>query len=202
MCGRFALDVHGETVFDSFNWLDVERSGASPRRWIPKRNIAPTDESLVVGRRPGNKSTLRRMRWGIRHVARSKARTHINARVETLDARPLFRRAFQRGRCLIPSTGYYEWFDAGDGKMPYYAQDATGQLLLMAGLYARDVAGAFGFVVVTQPAIGNAVQYHERMPLWVAPANHERWLEDPDPRGKLRGVVPELQWTQTDPTGE
>ncbi|MFK8000842.1 MAG: SOS response-associated peptidase [Polyangiales bacterium] len=200
VCGRFALNVHGESVFDSFDWLDRGRAtdeGAEP--WSPMRNIAPTNESLLIGKRPGAKPTLRRMRWGMTTSANTKTRTQINARVETLHARPLFRRAFQRGRCLVPATGYYEWFDAGEGKKPYYAVDARGQLLLMAGLYERSAAGVFGFVVVTQPSSGTASQYHARMPLLVPAAQRERWLDDPDPRTRLRSVETSLHWSQTDP---
>lgn len=200
MCGRFALDVHGESVFDSFDWLDRGRSSElATTPWAPKRNIAPTNESLVVGQRPGATPTARSMRWSIENTAHSKTRNHINARVETLHARPIFRRAFQRGRCLIPATGYYEWFDAGEGKKPYYAVDARGQLLLMAGLYERSAAGVFGFVVVTQPSSGTATQYHERMPLLVPEELRESWLHDPDPRTQLQGVSTELHWSQTDP---
>ncbi|MFT5356114.1 MAG: putative SOS response-associated peptidase YedK [Polyangiales bacterium] len=203
MCGRFALDVHGESVFDSFDWLDRAQSveqRATP--WVPIRNIAPTDESLVIGRRPGAEPTLRGMRWGLDSAAHPKGRKQINARVETLDTRPLFRRAFRRGRCLVPATGYYEWFDAGDGKRAHYAQDAGGQLLLMAGLYAPGVEGTFGFVVVTQPSSGSAAQYHGRMPLLVPEGLRETWLEERDPRVHLQGASPELRWTQTDPKAE
>lgn len=144
------------------------------------------------------------MRWGMANPAQAKSRTHINARVETLHARPLFRRAFRRGRCLVLASGYYEWFDAGEGKKPYYAVDARGQLLLMAGLYERSESGVFGFVVVTQPSSGTAVQYHARMPLLVPSELRECWLEDPDPRARLRGTTTSvapipLQWSQTDP---
>ena len=48
MCGRFALDVHGDSVFSSFDWLDHARSDEVRSSWASKPNIAPTDEALVV----------------------------------------------------------------------------------------------------------------------------------------------------------
>lgn len=201
MCGRFALDVHGDTVFASFDWLDRGRSDGQTSPWLPKGNVAPTTHSPVIGSRPGAAPTLQTMGWGV-DGTHSKKRKHINARVETLHTRPLFRRAYQRGRCLVPASGYYEWFDAGEGKLPYYAQDARGQLLLMAGLYARNPAGVFGFVVVTQPSSGSASRYHDRMPLLVPEDLRETWLEEAEPRSRLQQKPPELRWTQKGPKSE
>ena len=190
MCGRFALDVHGDAVFDSFDWLE---RGGSDASWVPQRNIAPTDSALVVGARPGARPTLRRMRWGFDGAAKIA----INARVETLDTRPLFQRAFRHGRCLVPASGYYEWYDAGDGKQAYYAQDSAGQLLLMAALYGKQRDGVFGFVVVTQPSEAGA--HHPRMPLLVPAAERRRWLEEHDPRRALVGAAEGIEWKARDP---
>jgi hypothetical protein len=44
---------------------------------------------------------------------------HINARAETVHKLPLFREAFDKRRCLIPATGFYEWKKREDGKQPY-----------------------------------------------------------------------------------
>ena len=59
----------------------------------------------------------------------------FNARVETVAEKPMFRGAFQRTRCLIPASGYYEWHDAPDGKQPYYFTRRDGTPITIAGLW-------------------------------------------------------------------
>ena len=58
--------------------------------------------------------------WWSKPLKEMKLAT-FNARVETVAEKPIFRGAFQRTRCLIPASGYYEWHDASDGKQPYYS---------------------------------------------------------------------------------
>ena len=84
---------------------------------------------------------LRVVRWGLvpswaKDV--SIGSRLINARVETVDTKPAFRRAFARRRCLLPADGFYEWQpvekDGRTRKQPYYIHRADGGLLAFAGL--------------------------------------------------------------------
>lgn len=59
----------------------------------------------------------------------------FNACVETINEKPMFRRAFQRTRCLIAASGYYDWHDASDSKQPYYFTRRDGAPITIAGLW-------------------------------------------------------------------
>jgi putative SOS response-associated peptidase YedK len=59
----------------------------------------------------------------------------FNARIETVTEKPMFRGAFQRTRCLIPASGYYEWHDTPDGKQPYYFTRRDGAPIALASLW-------------------------------------------------------------------
>jgi putative SOS response-associated peptidase YedK len=103
---------------------------------------------------------LRAVRWGlVPFWAKDPAigSRLINARVETVDAKPSFRNAFAKRRCLLPADGFYEWLKVEDSpgpaapgsvssgpaapprgkirKQPYYIHRADGGVLAFAGLY-------------------------------------------------------------------
>ncbi len=44
----------------------------------------------------------------------------INARAQTVNEKPSFKRLLSRKRCLIPATGFFEWAKEGETKQPYF----------------------------------------------------------------------------------
>jgi len=115
----------------------------------------------------------------------------INARVETVDAKPAFRRAFAKRRCLLPADGFYEWLQVEqEGKVrkqPYYIHRADGGVLAFAGLYElwRDKsvpddhpqAWLWTTVIITTSAEDEVGRIHDRMPMVVDPARWGDWLD-------------------------
>jgi putative SOS response-associated peptidase YedK len=83
---------------------------------------------------------------------------HINARAETVDKQPLFRRAFAQRRCSIPATGFYEWQKQEDGKRPYRFHRKDLEPFAFAGIweFARfggsDILSACLIVGRVQPS--------------------------------------------------
>lgn len=72
----------------------------------------------------------------------------INARAETVQEKPSFRRAFTARRCIVPADGYYEWMTEPDErqlevegkkkrarKQPWFVTPADGSVMAFAGLY-------------------------------------------------------------------
>jgi putative SOS response-associated peptidase YedK len=122
----------------------------------------------------------------------------INARYETVAAKPAFKRACGVRRCLLPADGYYEWYDAAKGsdgshgkprKQPFFIHRGDGQRLVMAGLYefwrdpAKDADDDSAWLrtctVITTTATDSLGHIHDRMPM-VVPA--DRWAGWLDPR--------------------
>lgn len=81
------------------------------------------------------------MQWGLIPPWWSNAqmpRSTLNARVEDAAAKPMWRSAVKRTRCLVPNLGWYQWKDPGAGraKQPYLVHQPGRQLLHFAGLWS------------------------------------------------------------------
>ncbi|HEY5984939.1 MAG TPA: SOS response-associated peptidase, partial [Streptosporangiaceae bacterium] len=115
----------------------------------------------------------------------------INARAETVDSKPAFRKAFTRRRCLLPADGFYEWLpvekQGRKRKQPYYIHPADGGPLAFAGLYElwRDSsvpdddprAWLWTAVIITTSAQDEVGRIHDRMPMIIEPARWDDWLD-------------------------
>lgn len=193
MCGRYTLTRHEDIVEDLQASLDV--SVTADPWWKPRYNVAPTQPAPVVALRHGAR-TIELMRWGlVPHWAEPGGRKPplmINARLESLTAKQMFRDALARKRCLVPADGFFEWASsrgahAGDGKpapRPFYFHPrGARRLFAFAGLWARshDAAGneLRSFTIITTRANPLIRPIHDRMPIVLAPEDHAAWL-DPD----------------------
>ncbi|PYC69076.1 DUF159 family protein [Streptomyces tateyamensis] len=194
MCGRFVSTTTPTDLVD----LLGELSWDPAETFAPSWNVAPTDPVPAVLERLDRESgelvrRLRVLRWGL-VPSWSKdtfgAARLINARAETVDQKPAFRKAFAARRCVIPADGYFEWqpVPAAAGrkafKQPYYL--STGTTMLMAGLYEfwrnhavpedDPTAWLTTACVLTTDATDRAGRVHDRMPLTIAPADLDAWL--------------------------
>jgi len=49
--------------------------------------------------------------------------------------KPAFRNTFNKRRCLVPASGYFEWKGEVGSKQLYFVHDLAGHLLMFAGLW-------------------------------------------------------------------
>lgn len=168
MCGRYAASRRPEDLVDLFDvreW-DTEEALATD---YPNYNVAPTADVYAVLERPLRHSDdptpvrqLRALKWGLVPSWAKSPDTGfkmINARVETVQEKPAYRRAFTARRCLLPADGYYEWVTASGEldleqqgkrkrarKQPYFVTPVDGSVMAFAGLYEfwRDPTAAKG----------------------------------------------------------
>lgn len=203
MCGRYASSSNPEDLVEEFEV--VENLVAQPL--APDFNVAPTKEVYAVLERPDRVDStgaevpgarqLRTLRWGLvpswaKDVTIGSRM--INARLETADSKPAFRKAFRARRCLVPADGYYEWYTSratnAKGKpvkQPYFIRPADGSVLAMAGLYEiwRDPAAppddphpfVWTCTLLTTSATDDVGHIHERMPLMVTSERYDDWLD-------------------------
>jgi len=175
MCGRYTLGQEPNSLLDYFHL-----HGEVPVYHL-SYNIAPTQQAPVVMQSDAQRE-CRLMRWGL-IPSWSKgpdARfTMINAKAETIDEKPAYKRPFKRQRCLIPCDGFYEWQPQGNSKQPYYISKAEPGLIAMAGIWDRWEAGEVpieSFSIITTAANTFMQSIHERMPAIIGPDAFDDWL--------------------------
>jgi putative SOS response-associated peptidase YedK len=115
----------------------------------------------------------------------------VNARLGSVATKPAFREAWQRRRCLIPASGFYEWSEPRGGrKRPYFIRPHDEPLLAIAGLWERWLRPTGEkletCVIVTTDATPQLVKIHDRMPLLIPRDAQALWL---DPKSGLEDVL-------------
>ncbi len=181
MCGRFVLTSPPEAVATLF-----KISGDIPN-YPPRYNIAPTQPVAVVHRDAEGKGPLAfsLMRWGlVPHWSKGPDSRYsmINARAETLAAKPAYRGAFRYRRCLLPANGFYEWKAMPKApKQPYLIGFEGGGLFFLAGLWDHWLGGdgseLDSVTIVTTCAAGVVRDLHDRMPVIVDAEEGKRWID-------------------------
>jgi putative SOS response-associated peptidase YedK len=176
MCGRFVITSPPAALRQIFGYVEQPN-------FPPRYNIAPTQPVPVVLLENGVRHFWL-MRWGLLPAWLDDPRGFallINARSETVLEKPAFRHAIKRRRCLIPADGYYEW-QASDGrKRPHFIHRRDGHPIGLAGL-AETWCGPNGeeldtVTIITAPAGPDLATLHPRVPVTIAPADFDRWLD-------------------------
>lgn len=193
MCGRFTITHPNEALAALFGALPGNDLPPAPRH-----NICPTQPVAVVTS-DGGMRRLMTMRWGFIpswYKTPTDGPLIINARSETVAAKPAFREAVRARRCIVPASGFYEWTAGPDKtRLPYYITRADGAPMALAGLWQLWGDQVTCAVVSTEAGPGMA-GIHDREPVILDPADWPLWLGEaghgaarlmrPTPPGVLR----------------
>ncbi len=173
MCGRYSLQVELETLLDAYGIAETSFS------WEPAQEIFPTNQVPVVIKREPKRMGL--LPWGF-PLSNTK-KPVINARIETLQQKPLFKKPFLQNRCLLPANGFFEWKQEESQRIKYFINTVNMELFSMAGLYqafkTSDNNLDWRVVIITASSRGRISEIHPRMPLLVSSSWEDKWL-DPD----------------------
>jgi len=132
MCGRYRLSR--SILAEHF---DVEPDDD----WVPRHNIAPTQNIPVIRQHPEQPKRFgSRTRWGLIPFWAQDASIGfkmINARAETVATKPAFREVIRKRHCLVPADGFYEWKREGKTKQPFHFGMRDDSLFAFAGIWDR-----------------------------------------------------------------
>jgi len=168
--------------------------------------LLPPEPERSADRQPAHRAhnpkarhrTLDLMRWGlIPHWAKDIkiGFSTINAMAETVDSKPVFRKAFQRRRCLVPIKAFYEWKKLGPKeKQPYAIALADRGLMPLAGLWeiwrspAQETVRSFTIITTTPNEL--CAEVHNRMPVILPTEAWSEWLaEEPAEEAMLKRML-------------
>lgn len=155
---------------------------------FPNWRIITTDESI------------REMKWGLiphwfsGEDPKEIAAMTLNSRVEKIDEKASFKTLVDRQRCIIPSTGFFEWKAVGKEKVPFYIYPANDTVFSMAGLWDTWIDPIKGekitsFSMITCEANDLMREIHNtkfRMPVILDPKVEVDWLKGTLPHEQLQ----------------
>lgn len=187
MCYHNSLSKNGEELKNRYN-AEFERSeefnpifhasGFSYPAW-----------PVITASEP---NLIQLYNWGlIPHWAKEKEKAlgdrmyTLNAKSETVFNLPSFKFSIKQKRCLVPSTGFYEWMDYNKKKYPHMIRLRDIEVFSMAGIYSTWTDTTSGevfntFSILTAPANPLMERIHnikKRMPVLLNPETEREWLK-------------------------
>jgi putative SOS response-associated peptidase YedK len=185
MCGRFSLTADRDRV-EKFTGIR-----SLPESYKPRYNISPGQQALLVRAGMAGADWAR---WGVpANRSGGGSRLLINARSETLLERSRFRLFVDRGRCVIPADGFYEWLADGRARIPFRITRTDRELFALAGLWEAgrvpEGSGGVDFTILTTRANGRIAPLHDRMPVILDAEGCRLWL---DPDRRFQSLPPRL----------
>lgn len=182
MCGRYYFDIDEkalkEIVEEAQRNIDVE---FKPGEIFPT-NIAP----IIIG----HGITLAKWgfpKWDGKGVV-------INARVEGLAEKRMFKNLVNTNRCIVPASAYFEWKKISeDSKLKNkYIIKKPDSILYMAGLFnifedthsnkqlslfSKPLINLLQYTIITTDANSSVSYVHDRMPLILDKYEMQAWLQ-------------------------
>lgn len=167
MCGRYCLYSSPKTISNDAG-IDVNSN------YKISYNISPGKSILTIFNEEDSKTkTYGYAQWGLK----TPQNFHINSRIEIVDSAPRFKDAWLKRRLLLPANGFYEWYQDGLRKQPYYIFSKLHQIVYYAAIEYKISPDEKAVVILTTESNKEIRGIHSRMPLIIMNENHENWLD-------------------------
>lgn len=190
MCGRYTLYCSSGDIADLIG-VQLSEHQLSLYRSSRGYNVTPSQMAPIVLLEAGQRVIVP-ARWGLHPAwARESAPSPINARAETVFEKPFFRSAIQQRRCLIPTTGWYEWQPVSrTEKRPLCIRPAQTEVFAFAGIFEpSDDEPGRTLAIVVGAAAPEIASLHPRQPVVVRPEDYPAWLDPATGKGELERIL-------------
>ncbi|MHB8128456.1 MAG: SOS response-associated peptidase [Mobilitalea sp.] len=182
MCGRYNFTVEqNEEIIEILEKLNAKFQGKEARIGeVFPTNLAP----ILIEEQKEVSPTF--STWGFPKF--DGKGVILNARAETAFEKRTFRDSLLNRRCIVPSTGFYEW-DSEKKKFLFRLEETN--TLYMAGLYSH-YKDETRYVILTTEANESMKDIHTRMPLVIPKQEIDTWIMDNTATNDLLKRVPPL----------
>lgn len=182
MCGRFVLYTRLEKIIKHFSL--AKNTGLD---FKPSYNIAPLQKIYVICQNLDEVTqkdrTIIPMQWGLIPFwakENESSKGIINARLETIEKKPAFKKSISQKRCLIIANGFYEWKKEGKYKQPYFISIKGEEVFGMAGIWSHwtnEKETIKSCAILTIEASKALSPIHNRMPAIINHQDYATWLD-------------------------
>ena len=178
MCGRFVNIEKKEKIvklFPSSKLLNYSNKSY---------NISPSNLINVIYKN-NNNIYIDNLFWSFSYFNKQNNITQfvINARIETILSKYLFKESFIKRKCLIISNGYFEWKKIDNTKQPYFISIPKNELMFFGGIWRQEIKNNIKtnvVCIITKDANKNLSKIHSRMPLIMSHNEGLDFLNDND----------------------
>lgn len=179
MCGRYYIDIDNEEIKRILKEAQKNIYENYKTGEIFPTNIAPTYIEDDINMKP------LLAKWGFPKW--DGKGVIINARAESINEKPMFKKLLLSNRCIVPASYYFEWKQENNRKEKYKIK-RPGSNIYMAGLYnivadnsrqlslfnqSMDVY----YTIITRNSNDSVSRIHKRMPLIFDAQEMFDWLE-------------------------
>ena len=200
MCCRYWMEESPELrpIVEEMNRSPLIRKWQNTTGIKTSGEIRPTDIVPVIAPNKAGSRAVYPMKWGF------PGKTLLmNARTETAGSKLTFKESWERRRCIVPASWYYEWehFVGNDGRKKtgdkYMIQPKDSTMTWLCGLY-RIEEGLPVFVILTREP-GEEIRFiHDRMPLILPEKYIDDWIRpDTKPGELLPEALTEMMFERT-----
>jgi len=147
------------------------------KEFFPRYNLAPTQDIPVI---VAGSRIFDVYKWGfIPHWAKDKSAGYrmINTKAETISEKRTFKEAFEKFRCIILTSGFYEW----KNKKPFFFKLKKQKIFAFAGIatfWNNEKGEKIGTCsIITTEANKMVKKFHDRMPVILDKKQIDDWID-------------------------
>lgn len=176
MCGRFTQTKSKQDIKKRFNVKKVAEEV------VPMFNISPDLYIPVILNETPDEVTV--AKWGLVPSWSKEEKSPysmINARAETLNEKPAYKRLIKTRRCLIIADSFYEWKKTPEKKIPHRILLKNEELFAFAGLWdlwEKEGKKITSCTIITTSPNKLTAPIHDRMPVILEKEQEREWLRN------------------------
>jgi putative SOS response-associated peptidase YedK len=175
MCSRFENKQTGLSIFRKLK-KDLKGKFILDDELITKKiNIAPGSEVMNISK-DTEKYGLTNAIWGIKFDDKKDSPLIFNSRIETINEKKFWQQLFNKNKCLLPATAFYEWKEIDKMKIPHRISMPELESFYFASIFFINSENILTSIITTQP--NSAIKdVHNRMPVILNENQIEEYFE-------------------------